>query len=152
MIACPGRLVNHKFSSPLRGRAVGLGDQFEQVAVGVVEIDAAAAIEVVDLARPLAAEVRVVRDAGGADARECGVELGFADQEGIMIRRRNGGWAVSSPSVAATGTRTLRSRPGRRTAKGRLFLHVCGNVNPGAAPAYPSSTPSTSRKGPIISP
>jgi hypothetical protein len=91
MIACSGCLVNHKFSSPLRGRAVGLGDQFEQVAVGVVEIDAAA-IEVVDLTRPLAAEVRVVRDAGGVDARECGVELGFADQEGIMIRRRNGGW------------------------------------------------------------
>jgi hypothetical protein len=58
-------------SSSLGDWAVGLGDQFEQVAVGVVEIDAAAAVEVIDLARPLAAEIRIMCDAGGADAGEC---------------------------------------------------------------------------------
>src|SRR5262252_3066356 len=57
-------------SSSLGDRAVGLGDQLHQMAVGIVEIDAAAAIEVVDLAQPLAAEVRVVLDAVGADAGE----------------------------------------------------------------------------------
>src|SRR6267143_6094103 len=75
-------------SSSLRDRAVGLGDQLEEVAVGVVEIDAAAAVEVIDLARPLAAEIRVMRDAGGADAGEGGVELRFADEESVVLRAK----------------------------------------------------------------
>src|ERR1700736_6728200 len=56
------------------------------MAVGVVEIDAAAAVEVVDLARSLAAEIRVMGDAGGADAGEGGVELCFVDQKGEVPR------------------------------------------------------------------
>src|SRR6516162_958391 len=73
-------------SSALGGRAVGAGDQLEQVAVRVVEIDAAAAIEMIDLTRPLAAEIRVVRDTNGTNASEGGVEFGIADQEGIVLR------------------------------------------------------------------
>jgi hypothetical protein len=55
------------------------------MAVRVVEINAATAVEVVDLPRPLAAKIRVVRDTPGADAGECGVENRFADQEGVVL-------------------------------------------------------------------
>src|SRR5271166_1211792 len=72
-------------SSPLGDRAVWARDQLEQVAVRVVEIDAAAAIEMIDLAGPLAPEIRVVCDTGGANPGESGVELGFADQEGVVL-------------------------------------------------------------------
>src|ERR1700730_13077777 len=58
------------------------------MAVGVGEITAAAAVEVVDFARPLAAEIRVMRDAGGADAGERRVELRFADEEGVVLRAK----------------------------------------------------------------
>src|SRR6266481_5391501 len=54
--------------------------------VRVVEIDAAAAVEVVDFTRPLATEICVMRDASGADAGECRVELGVADQESEVPR------------------------------------------------------------------
>jgi hypothetical protein len=46
------------------------------MAVRVVEIDAATAVEVVDLPGPLAAKIRVRRDAPGADTAECGIEHG----------------------------------------------------------------------------
>ena len=62
----------------LGGCSVGPGDQLEEVAARIVEIDPAPAIEVVDLARQLAAEIGVVADTGGADASERRVELGFA--------------------------------------------------------------------------
>jgi hypothetical protein len=55
------------------------------MAVRVVEIDAATAVEVVDLPGPLAAKIRVMRDAPGADTVECGIEHGFADQEGVVL-------------------------------------------------------------------
>src|SRR3954447_21161050 len=73
-------------SPSLRDWAVGLGDQLHQVAVGIVEIDAAAAVEMVDLARPLAAEIRIVGDARGADAGEGRVEFHLADQEREVSR------------------------------------------------------------------
>src|SRR5271163_5332932 len=75
-------------SSPLGDRAVWAGDQLEQMPVRVVEIDAAAAIEVVDLAGPLASEIRVMLDAGGADTGECGVEFGVANQKGVVLRAK----------------------------------------------------------------
>ena len=54
--------------------------------VRVVEIDAAAAVALIDLARPLATGRRVVPDAAGADARERRVELRLADEERIVLR------------------------------------------------------------------
>jgi hypothetical protein len=103
MIARAPRLVKHKSSSPplparMRAgsgraelispgdRAVWARDQFEQVAVRVVEIGAPAGIEMIDLARPLTPEIRVVLDTAGADAGESSVEFGIADQEGIVLR------------------------------------------------------------------
>jgi hypothetical protein len=67
------------------------------VAVRVIEIDAPAAVVVIDLAGPLAAKIGVVRDTPGANTRQSGVELGLADQEGVVpggktprIRRNRG--------------------------------------------------------------
>src|SRR5271166_745221 len=80
-----GERMRRAGSSPLGDRAVWAGDQLEQVPVRVVEIDAAAAIEVVDLTGPLAPEIRIVLDAGGADTGKGGVELGFADEEGVVL-------------------------------------------------------------------
>ena len=54
--------------------------------VRVVEIDAAAAVTLIDLAWPLTAWRRVVPDAAGADARERRVELRLADKERIVLR------------------------------------------------------------------
>src|SRR6516165_4960219 len=78
-------------SSALGGRAVGAGDQLKQVAVRVIEIDAAATIEMIDLAGTLAAEIRVVLHPGGADARQRRIELRFANQDSevswVKVRR-----------------------------------------------------------------
>src|SRR6516162_549138 len=54
--------------------------------VGVVEVDAATTILMVYLARPLAAKIRVMLDATGANAGEGRVELRLADQKGEMPR------------------------------------------------------------------
>src|SRR6185312_12608198 len=64
--------------------AVGLGDQLEQVAVGILEIDAAAAPVMVDLAGPFLVRAGPVGQAGLLDAPEGGIELGIVDQEGVV--------------------------------------------------------------------
>src|SRR6516164_1375971 len=81
-----GKGMRGAASSSLGDRAVWAGDQFEQVAVRVVEIDAAAAIEMIDLAGPLTAKIRVVLDAARADTGESRVEFRVADQERIVLR------------------------------------------------------------------
>src|SRR5260221_14463538 len=69
----------------LRRLAVGPRYELEEVAVGVVEVEATAAIEVVDLAAPVVVEIGVEGDAAGLEAREGGVELGLAHQEGAVL-------------------------------------------------------------------
>ena len=54
--------------------------------VRVVEIDAPAAVAMVDLAGPLAAGRCVVLDPAGTDPRERRVELRLADEERIVLR------------------------------------------------------------------
>src|SRR6516164_1899298 len=77
--------------SPARGQsdllgpvAVGVGDYFHHVTVGVVEIDAATAVQMVDLAGLGAPRIGVIPDALSADAGERRVELGVADKERVM--------------------------------------------------------------------
>src|SRR5215471_3639470 len=53
---------------PFGDGPVGAGDDFEQMAVGILEIQASAAIEMVDLAASVAVEVSVESDAGAFDA------------------------------------------------------------------------------------
>ena len=66
--------------------AVGVGDYFHHVTVGVVEIDAATAVQMIDLAGLGAPRIGVILDALGADAGERRVKFGVADKEGVMPR------------------------------------------------------------------
>src|SRR6266851_6385427 len=72
-------------ASAWRQLAVGLGDQLEQVAVGVLEIDAAAAPMVVDLARPFLMGTGEIGKPGLLHSSEGGVEFRVVDQEGVVL-------------------------------------------------------------------
>src|SRR5271156_7213386 len=81
--------------SPARSRsdllgpvAVGVGDYFHHVTVGVVEIDPATAVQMIDLAGLGAPRIGVIPDALSADAGERRVELGVADKERVMPRTK----------------------------------------------------------------
>ena len=81
--------------SPARGQsdllgpvAVGVGDYLHHVTVGVVEIDAATAVQMIDLAGLGTPRIGVITDAPSADAGERRVELGVADKEGVMSRTK----------------------------------------------------------------
>src|SRR6266446_1981934 len=105
MIARPGRSFKPQMSFFLGGRPVRSRDQFEQVAVGAIEIDAAAAVEVVDLAGPLTAEIRVVRNARAADAGQSGVELRLGHQESVVLGVKIGGVPVVERDPVARADR-----------------------------------------------
>src|SRR6516162_4089385 len=62
------------------------GNHLEIVAVWIAKIDAASTIVVVDLARPAAPRISPVVEAAILDATEDGVEVSFADQEGVVLR------------------------------------------------------------------
>src|SRR5579883_2232374 len=66
--------------------SVGGGDQLHEMAVGIVEVDAAAAVEVVDLAGLGVARAGVDGDALLAQPLHARVELGVAHQEGPVLR------------------------------------------------------------------
>src|SRR4029077_11163390 len=72
--------------SILRRLTVRAGDQLEEVPAGVVEVDAAAAVEVIDLAAAFAPVVGVEGGARFLEARERRVELRLAHQEGAVVR------------------------------------------------------------------
>src|SRR5215468_9398153 len=81
--------------SPRRGRsdllgsvAVGVGDYLHHVTVGVLEIDAATAMQMIDLAGLGTPRIGVITDAPSADAGERRVELGVADKERVMSRTK----------------------------------------------------------------
>src|SRR5262249_10819567 len=69
---CPDCLLRH-------------GHQLEDVTVRVLEIDASAAVPVVELAVVQAPGSAAVRDAGRLDAAKDGIELRFADVEGVVV-------------------------------------------------------------------
>ena len=78
--SCPG-------SAPATGReqsdllwpiAVGVGDYLHHVTVGVFEIDAATAVQMIDLAGLGTPRIGVITDAPSADAGECRVKFGVA--------------------------------------------------------------------------
>jgi hypothetical protein len=133
--------------SPARGRsnllgpvAVGVGDYLHQVTVGVVEIDAATTVEMIDLAGLGAPRIGVIPDALSADAGERRVELGVADKEGVMPRpelfARIEITSESLRQVEAIGsTRPKadpqncygRARPLGRSARCRTARTACGS-------------------------
>ncbi len=55
------------------------------MAVGVVKIHAAAAIQVVDFATSCAIKVRIVFDARALNPGESGIELRFSHEEGAVL-------------------------------------------------------------------
>jgi hypothetical protein len=86
-------------SDLLRPVAVGVGDYFHHVTAGVVEIDAAAAVQMIDFAGLGAPRIGVIPDTLSADASERRVELGIADIAGSRVQRKarspRHGWIVS---------------------------------------------------------
>src|SRR5262245_15953853 len=66
--------------------AVGAGDDFEEVPVGIFEVDAAAAVVVVDLSGALLERIRPVPEPSLADAPEDAVEIILPDEEGVVLR------------------------------------------------------------------
>src|SRR3954451_16715804 len=73
-------------SSLLGFVTVRLRNQLHQVTVRGVEVDPAAAITVIDLARTLAARGGVMADVTGPYARQRRVELRLADEERKVLR------------------------------------------------------------------
>src|SRR2546423_9836787 len=65
--------------------AVGAGEELEQVAVGVLEVDAAAAVPAIDHAGLAPAGVGPVRQVLLADPAEGGVELLLPNQERVVL-------------------------------------------------------------------
>src|ERR1700692_938444 len=70
----------------LRLIAVRVGDDFHQMTARIVEIDAAAAVQVIDLSGFGAPRIGVIPRAQRSDAGERRVELGVADEKRIMPR------------------------------------------------------------------
>ena len=67
--------------------AVRAGDDFEEVTVGVLEVDTASAVVVIDLARLLPPGIGPAGKISIPNPAENLVEFGFADQKGVMLRR-----------------------------------------------------------------
>src|ERR1700748_348885 len=84
-----GRVGQASGSGPiafgLGAAAVGAGEQLEQVAVGVLEVDTAAAVPGVDHAGLAAGGIGPVRHVLLADPAERGVELLLPDQERVVL-------------------------------------------------------------------
>jgi len=93
---------------PFGDRAVGAGDDFQEMAVVVLEIEAAAAIEMVDLAASVAVEVGVERDAGVFDAGQRAVELVLAQEKGVVSAAELGSIGVIA-MIAPSSTPSFRN-------------------------------------------
>jgi hypothetical protein len=68
------------------GCAIGPSDDLEEMPIRILEVHAATAVIVVDLARATLARVGPIVDAALADPGKYLIELSFSDQEGVMLR------------------------------------------------------------------
>src|SRR5215216_5985079 len=84
MSRCPGA-TSPASGSSLRAAPVRTRDDLQEVAVGREEVDAAAAVVRVDLARPGLTRIGPVRHLLFLDAAEDLVELVFAHEEGVVL-------------------------------------------------------------------
>src|SRR5581483_3468225 len=66
-------------------RNVRAGQHLEKVPVGILEVEAAAAVAMVDLVRTALHRIRPVREPAVPDAREDAVELALADEERVVL-------------------------------------------------------------------
>jgi hypothetical protein len=105
--------------------AVRPGDHFEVVAVRITKIDAAPAIIAVDLAGPAAPRISPVVEAAILDAAERGVEVSFADQEGVVLWMD---WAIGVGKIERDAVVQLDDvevvEAGRPTTSARYFAEV----------------------------
>ena len=62
-------------------RPVGSGNCFDQVSVGIVEVDTSAVVPVVDLSELLAKRIGPIAEAARPNALEDGIELCLVDQK-----------------------------------------------------------------------
>src|SRR5688500_18540948 len=81
-VAAPSTVADRHRSAPA---SVGPGDDLQEVAAGVLPVDAATPVVVVDLAGPAAARVGPVGQLPFPDAPEDLVELVLADQESVVL-------------------------------------------------------------------
>lgn len=65
---------------------VGPGENFQQVTIGVFEVESAAAVVAVDLARSPLAGVGPVLNSALANAAEDLIEVVLSDEKGIVLR------------------------------------------------------------------
>jgi hypothetical protein len=66
--------------------AVWAGDDLQEMPAGIFPIDAASAVVRVELTRPALAGVSPIRQVSASDSVEDLVELGFTDQESVVLR------------------------------------------------------------------
>jgi hypothetical protein len=91
----------------VNGRSAGRGEDLHQVAIGVAEVGAPAALAAVDLAGPRAGRVGEERDARVLDTSERDVEFLLADQERVVVRvelaalNRATGGSIGRPRMPA---------------------------------------------------
>jgi len=120
--ACQGRIAR----GGLAAAAVRLGDDLQQVAVKVFEVQAAAAVSVVDLPGLGRAGICPVRQALAADAGKGRVEFVLAGKEGVVLQGLSPRWSRRSPA-----RRRCRPRPRGSARTG----------SPPATRGSPSGTP-----------
>ncbi len=80
-----GRVDGLRMRAPPILQLLRHGHQLEHVAVGILEVDAAAAAPIVELAVPEMGRIAAIGEALGLDAAEDGVELGVAHVEGVVV-------------------------------------------------------------------
>src|SRR5581483_11675614 len=138
--------------------AIGAGDELEHVAVGVLEVDAAAAVVVVDHAGLTPAWVGPERQVLRADPAEGGVELFLLHQEGVVLGRylaaglgKVQGYAVvglDDEEVPEAGGRGQAEDAGQERRRPRLVTaRDDGVVQLHAHTRDPAQFPRASRKG-----
>src|SRR5713101_222774 len=86
--------IGSGFCPPFRCGPIRPRNDFQQMAVRIVEIKTAATIEVVDLPTPITVKIRVESNAGAFDAGERGIEFALADEEGVVLSAELGGVGV----------------------------------------------------------
>jgi hypothetical protein len=77
--------TGHEAAGSASAASVRARDHFQAMAVGVGEIDPAAAIVVIDLAGSAAHRIGPMVETSLADAAENSVEIRLADQEGLVL-------------------------------------------------------------------
>src|SRR5579862_9939416 len=135
-------------------------DQLEQVAVGILEVDAAATVVVIDLARHFLMRVGPDRNGIGLDPSERGVEVILTHEEGVVLRCEVVGMVhvverdladlhghERPPLRSGLDTEYVREKRGRRVRVARMndrVVELDAHVD-GRLPSIVATTPPSGR-------